>query len=134
MSPQGKTLNEHAVQNFIDYDGLIVLCGRYEGVDERLIQKYVDQEWSIGDYVLSGGELPAMVLLDSIIRRLPDAMSDEQSHIQDSFVDGLLDCPQYTKPDHFEGLMCQRYLNLDIMPILKNGGFCSVINALSAST
>ncbi len=76
-------------KQFVQYDGLIVLCGRYEGVDERLIQKYVDQEWSIGDYVLSGGELPAMVLLDSIIRRLPGAMSDEQSHVQDSFVDGL---------------------------------------------
>lgn len=80
-----QTLNEQAVQQFVDYDGLIVLCGRYEGVDERLIQHYVDQEWSIGDYVLSGGELPAMVLLDSIIRRLPNVMSDEQSAIQDSF-------------------------------------------------
>ena len=128
MSPQGKTLNEPAVQDFVKYDGLIVLCGRYEGVDERLIQKYVDQEWSIGDYVLSGGELPAMVLLDSIIRRLPGAMSDEQSHVQDSFVDGLLDCPQYTKPDHFEGM--------DVPDILKSGHhaniekwrFCSVIS------
>ena len=104
MSPQGQTLSEVAVQQFVNYDGLIVLCGRYEGVDERLIQRYVDQEWSIGDYVLSGGELPAMVLLDSVIRRLPNVMSDEQSALQDSFVDGLLDCPQYTKPDHFEGI------------------------------
>ncbi|GAB3052021.1 tRNA (guanosine(37)-N1)-methyltransferase TrmD [Acinetobacter apis] len=104
MSPQGKTLHENEVHGLIEYDGLIVLCGRYEGVDERLIQSYVDQEWSIGDYVLSGGELPAMVLLDSLIRRLPNVMSDEQSAVQDSFVDGLLDCPQYTKPDHFEGL------------------------------
>lgn len=118
MSPQGKTLNETAVQQFVHYDGLIVLCGRYEGVDERLIQHYVDQEWSIGDYVLSGGELPAMVLLDSIIRRLPDAMSDEQSHVQDSFVDGLLDCPQYTKPDHFEGL--------DVPEILKSGHHANI--------
>ncbi|MEB3753257.1 tRNA (guanosine(37)-N1)-methyltransferase TrmD [Acinetobacter sp. MD2(2019)] len=118
MSPQGKTLNESAVQQFVDYDGLIVLCGRYEGVDERLIEKYVDQEWSIGDYVLSGGELPAMVLLDSIIRRLPEAMSDEQSHIQDSFVDGLLDCPQYTKPDHFEGL--------DVPEVLKSGHHANI--------
>lgn len=113
MSPQGKTLNENAVQHFLHYDGLIVLCGRYEGVDERLIQRYVDQEWSIGDYVLSGGELPAMVLLDSIIRRLPNAMTDQQSAEQDSFVDGLLDCPQYTKPDHFEGL--------DVPEVLKSG-------------
>ena len=113
MSPQGKTLNEQAVKEFVEYDGLIILCGRYEGVDERLIQKYVDQEWSIGDYVLSGGELPAMVLLDSVIRRLPDAMSDMQSAEQDSFVDGLLDCPQYTKPDCFEGL--------DVPEVLKSG-------------
>ena len=118
MSPQGKTLNEPAVQQFVEYDGLIVLCGRYEGVDERLIQQYVDQEWSIGDYVLSGGELPAMVLLDSIIRRLPNAMSDEQSHVQDSFVDGLLDCPQYTKPDHFEGL--------DVPEVLKSGHHANI--------
>lgn len=103
MSPQGKTLNEPAVKQLGQYDGLIVLCGRYEGIDERLIQRYVDQEWSIGDYVLSGGELPAMVLLDSLIRRLPEAMSDQQSAEQDSFVDGLLDCPHYTKPDVFEG-------------------------------
>ena len=113
MSPQGKTLNENAVQQFMQYDGLIVLCGRYEGVDERLIERYVDVECSIGDYVLSGGELPAMVLLDSLIRRIPNAMSDEQSAEQDSFVDGLLDCPQYTKPDHFEGL--------DVPEVLKSG-------------
>jgi len=118
MSPQGKTLNETAVQQFVEYDGLIVLCGRYEGVDERLIQNYVDQEWSIGDYVLSGGELPAMVLLDSIIRRLPGAMSDEQSHVQDSVVDGLLDCPQYTKPDHFEGM--------DVPDVLKSGHHANI--------
>lgn len=118
MSPQGKTLNEAAVQQFIEYDGLIVLCGRYEGVDERLIHHYVDQEWSIGDYVLSGGELPAMVLLDSIIRKLPDAMSDEQSVVQDSFVDGLLDYPQYTKPDHFEGL--------DVPDVLKSGHHANI--------
>lgn len=118
MSPQGKTLNEHGVQHYQQYDGLIVLCGRYEGIDERLIQRYVDDEISIGDYVLSGGELPAMVLLDSLIRRLPDAMSDEQSAVQDSFVDGLLDCPQYTKPDHFEGL--------DVPAVLKSGHHANI--------
>lgn len=104
MSPQGQTLNEHYVQQYYQLDGMIVLCGRYEGIDERLIQRYVDIEISIGDYVLSGGELAAMVFLDSLIRRLPAVMSDEQSALQDSFVDGLLDCPQYTKPDCFEGL------------------------------
>jgi tRNA (guanine37-N1)-methyltransferase len=113
MSPQGNTLNETAVKQLVQYDGLIVLCGRYEGVDERLISQYVDQEWSIGDYVLTGGELPAMVMLDSIIRRLPDVMSDDQSAEQDSFVDGLLDCPHYTKPDDFEGLQ--------VPAVLKSG-------------
>ncbi|RYZ79450.1 MAG: tRNA (guanosine(37)-N1)-methyltransferase TrmD, partial [Moraxellaceae bacterium] len=104
MSPQGKPLDESGVKQLVQYDGLIVLCGRYEGIDERIIERYVDQEWSIGDYVLTGGELPAMVMLDSLIRRLPNVMSDDQSAEQDSFVDGLLDCPHYTKPDVFEGL------------------------------
>lgn len=119
MSPQGQTLNEVTVQQYQQqYDSLIVLCGRYEGVDERLIQRYVDIELSIGDYVLSGGELPAMVLLDSLIRRLPEAMSDEQSAVQDSFVDGLLDCPQYTKPDVFEGLA--------VPDVLKSGHHANI--------
>lgn len=98
LSPQGKTLNEAVVMEFGHYDGLILLCGRYEGIDERLIEQYVDIECSIGDYVLTGGELPAMVLMDSLIRRLPDVMGDDLSAQQDSFVDGLLDYPQYTKP------------------------------------
>lgn len=104
LSPQGQTLSEGGVQSLVQHDGLILLCGRYEGIDERLIQQYVDAEWSIGDYVLTGGELPAMVLMDSLIRRLPNVMSDDASAEQDSFVDGLLDCPHYTKPDVFEGL------------------------------
>lgn len=98
LSPQGKTLNESRVLEFGAYDGLILLCGRYEGIDERLIEQYVDIECSIGDYVLTGGELPAMVLMDSVIRRLPAVMGDDLSAQQDSFVDGLLDYPQYTKP------------------------------------
>jgi len=104
LSPQGRTLDETGVQTLVQHSGLILLCGRYEGIDERLIARYVDQEWSIGDYVLTGGELPAMVLMDSLIRRLPDVMGDSASAEQDSFVDGLLDCPHYTKPDEFEGL------------------------------
>ncbi|MFB2538088.1 MULTISPECIES: tRNA (guanosine(37)-N1)-methyltransferase TrmD [unclassified Acinetobacter] len=122
MSPQGKTLNEQAVcelkQSLPHTGGLIILCGRYEGVDERLIQRYVDAEYSIGDYVLTGGELPAMVLLDSLIRRLPDSMSDAQSAEQDSFVDGMLDCPQYTKPDEFEGLA--------VPDVLKSGHHANI--------
>lgn len=103
LSPQGKTLNEASILNFCQYDGLILLCGRYEGIDERLLSTYVDIECSIGDYVLTGGELPAMVLMDSVIRRLPNVMSNSQSAQQDSFVDGLLDYPQYTKPLEFQG-------------------------------
>lgn len=104
LSPQGKTLDESLVQSLVPLDGMILLCGRYDGVDERLLERYVDKQISIGDYVLSGGELPAMVLMDSMIRRLPNVMGDELSAQQDSFVDGLLDYPQYTKPLEFEGL------------------------------
>lgn len=103
LSPQGQTLAEAGVQQLTGHQGLILLCGRYEGIDERLIAHYVDQEWSIGDYVLTGGELPAMVLMDSLIRRIPAVMGDDASAEQDSFVDGLLDCPHYTKPLVFEG-------------------------------
>lgn len=97
LSPQGRTLDEATVLSHATLDGMILLCGRYEGVDERLIQSHVDGQISIGDYVLTGGELPAMVLTDSVVRRLPDVMNDESAE-QDSFVDGLLDCPHYTKP------------------------------------
>lgn len=103
LSPQGRTLDEPAVVEFAKYDGMILLCGRYEGIDERLLQLYVDGEVSVGDYVLTGGELPAMIVMDSVIRRLPSVMGDDHSAIQDSFVDGLLDCPHYTKPVDFHG-------------------------------
>ncbi|WP_317200052.1 tRNA (guanosine(37)-N1)-methyltransferase TrmD [uncultured Psychrobacter sp.] len=101
MSPQGQTLSENSVVSMAKFDGMILLCGRYEGIDERLLSQYVDMEVSLGDYVLTGGELPAMVVMDSVIRRLPDIMGDDKSAIQDSFVDGLLDCPHYTKPHEF---------------------------------
>lgn len=104
LSPQGQTLCEDRVLDYAKFDGMILLCGRYEGVDERLIECYVDMEVSIGDYVLTGGELPAMVLMDSVIRRLPAVMNDDASAMADSFVAGLLDYPQYTKPYEFEGL------------------------------
>lgn len=97
LSPQGKTLDEKTVLSCSEFDGMILLCGRYEGVDERIIESYVDIQLSIGDYVLTGGELPAMVLADSVIRRLPAVMNEDSAQ-QDSFVDGLLDCPHYTKP------------------------------------
>jgi tRNA (guanine37-N1)-methyltransferase len=82
---------------------LVLLCGRYEGVDERLIRRSVDEELSIGDYVLSGGELAAMVLIDAVVRQLPGALGDRLSAEQDSFVNGLLDCPQYTRPEMVAG-------------------------------
>lgn len=100
LSPQGKTLSESVVCECLGFDGLILLCGRYEGIDERVMAQ-VDFELSIGDYVLTGGELAAMVVLDSVIRRLPDVMNDDSSAQQDSFVDGLLDYPNYTKPLEF---------------------------------
>ncbi|WP_435979375.1 tRNA (guanosine(37)-N1)-methyltransferase TrmD [Psychrobacter sp. DM4] len=104
MSPQGQTLSESSVVDMAEYDGMILLCGRYEGIDERLLSHYVDMEVSLGDYVLTGGELPAMVVMDSVIRRLPDIMGDDKSAQQDSFVNGLLDCPHYTKPHEFAGM------------------------------
>lgn len=103
LSPQGKTLSESLVVDMANkFDGAILLCGRYEGIDQRILDCYVDMEISIGDYVLTGGELPAMVLMDSLIRRLPDVMN-RNSAIEDSFVDGLLDCPHFTKPLSFDG-------------------------------
>lgn len=102
LSPQGETLSESVVKKCLLFDGMILLCGRYEGIDERVFE-LIDIELSIGDYVLSGGELPAMVLMDSLIRRLPEVMGDERSAVEDSFVDGLLDCPHYTKPVEFQG-------------------------------
>lgn len=103
LSPQGRRLDQMAVKGLAELSGLILLAGRYEGVDERLIEAYVDQEWSIGDYVLSGGELPAMVLMDAVIRMLPGVLGHADSAAQDSFADGLLDCPHYTRPEEIEG-------------------------------
>jgi len=99
LSPQGKVLNQVAVNGFASQQSLILIAGRYEGIDERLIQMEVDEEWSIGDYVLSGGELPAMVLIDALIRQIPGALGHQDSADQDSFANGLLDCPHYTRPE-----------------------------------
>jgi tRNA (guanine37-N1)-methyltransferase len=103
LSPQGKPLTHEAVLGLAAEPGLILLASRYEGVDERLLQRVVDEEYSIGDYVLSGGELPAMVLIDAVVRQLPGALGDADSAAEDSFVDGLLDCPHYTRPEVYEG-------------------------------
>lgn len=101
LSPQGKRLNQNAVKAFAQSRPLILIAGRYEGVDERFIQQYVDEEWSIGDYVLSGGELAAMVLIDAVVRNLPGVLGHELSAVQDSFSEGLLDYPHYTRPETF---------------------------------
>ena len=104
LSPQGRRLDHEMVMRLVDEPALILLCGRYEGVDQRLIDRCVDEEVSLGDFVLSGGELPAMVLLDAIIRQLPGALNDAGSAVEDSFVDGLLDCPHYTRPERYQGV------------------------------
>ena len=104
LSPQGRVLDQSGVKTLVARENLILVTGRYEGVDERLIQLEVDEEWSIGDYVLSGGELPAMVMLDALIRQLPGALGHEDSAEQDSFAEGLLDCPHYTRPEQYENL------------------------------
>lgn len=106
LSPQGRQLNQVGVTELVashGEQGLILLCGRYEGIDERLIAREVDAEWSIGDYVLSGGELPAMVMIDAMARLLPGVLNTEASAIEDSFTDGLLDCPHYTRPEVYDG-------------------------------
>jgi tRNA (guanine37-N1)-methyltransferase len=103
LSPQGRLLDHARVMDLVGTGGLILLAGRYEGVDERLLRRQVDEEISIGDYVLSGGELPAMVLMDCIIRQLPGVLGDAESAEQDSFVNGLLDFPHYTRPEVYQG-------------------------------
>lgn len=103
LSPQGRKLDQRGVEELAARSQMILVAGRYEGIDERLLQVEVDEEWSIGDYVLSGGELAAMVLVDSVTRLLPGALGDAQSAAQDSFADGLLDCPHYTRPEEYAG-------------------------------
>ena len=103
LSPQGRVLTQQAVSQMSRLSGLVLVAGRYEGVDERLLQSEIDEEWSIGDYVLSGGELPAMIMVDAITRLLPGALGHQLSAEQDSHVDGLLDCPHYTRPEEIEG-------------------------------
>ena len=103
LSPQGTPLSHDKVVELAGEQALVLLAGRYEGIDERLVASSVDEEVSIGDYVLSGGELPAMVLIDAITRQLPGVLGHERSAEEDSFADGLLDCPHYTRPEEFDG-------------------------------
>jgi tRNA (guanine37-N1)-methyltransferase len=104
LSPQGRKLTQAGVTELATNQKLILVAGRYEGIDERVIQTEVDEEWSIGDYVLSGGELPAMTLIDAVSRLIPGVLGDQASAEQDSFTDGLLDHPHYTRPEVLDGL------------------------------
>jgi tRNA (guanine37-N1)-methyltransferase len=113
LTPQGRQLNQAAVCEFSHRQRLILLCGRYEGIDQRLIDSMVDEQWSIGDYVLSGGELPALVLIDAVTRLLPGVLGDASSAQQDSFMNGLLDHPHYTRPANVDGL--------DVPAVLQGG-------------
>lgn len=103
LSPQGSALTHARVMQLSAEAGLVLLCGRYEAVDQRLLERRVDEEISLGDFVLSGGELPAMALMDALIRQLPGVLHDEASAVEDSFVNGLLDYPHYTRPEEYEG-------------------------------
>lgn len=103
LSPQGRKLDQAGVAELAQTERLVLIAGRYEGIDERVIESEVDDEWSIGDYVLSGGELAAAVMIDAVVRTLPGALGDEASAEQDSFINGLLDYPHYTRPEDVDG-------------------------------
>ncbi len=113
LSPQGKALTHERVMRFTAEQGVVLLCGRYEAVDQRLLDRCVDEEISLGDFVLSGGELPAMALMDAVIRQLPGVLNDDVSAVEDSFVNGLLDCPHYTRPEVYE--------DVAVPPVLMGG-------------
>ena len=103
LSPQGRRLDQTGVNTLLNYTKLLLVAGRYEGIDERIIERDIDEEWSIGDYVLSGGELPAMVMIDALARWLPNVLGHNESATQDSFSHGLLNSPLYTRPEQIDG-------------------------------
>jgi tRNA (guanine37-N1)-methyltransferase len=119
MSPQGRALTHERVMQLKDEPGLVLLCGRYEAVDQRLLDRVVDEEISLGDFVLSGGELPAMALMDAVVRQLPGVLGDEASVVEDSFVNGLLDSPHYTRPETYEGV--------SVPPVLMGGNHAEIV-------
>jgi tRNA (guanine37-N1)-methyltransferase len=119
MSPQGKPLTHERVMGLKNEPGLVVLCGRYEAVDQRLLDRVVDEEISLGDFVLSGGELPAMALMDAVVRLLPGVLGDEASAVEDSFVNGLLDSPHYTRPEVYE--------DVAVPPVLMGGNHAEIM-------
>ncbi|OOV88775.1 tRNA (guanosine(37)-N1)-methyltransferase TrmD [Oceanospirillum linum] len=105
MSPQGRPLDQEGVRELSQRDRMVIVAGRYEGIDERVVETLIDEEWSIGDYVLSGGELAALTLIDSVSRMVPGVLGHEASAEEDSFSDGLLDCPHYTRPEQVDDLV-----------------------------
>ena len=119
MSPQGRALTHERVTQLKAEPGLVILCGRYEAVDQRLLDRCVDEEISVGDFVLSGGELPAMALMDAVIRLLPGVLNTEASAVEDSFVNGLLDSPHYTRPEMYEGA--------SVPPVLMGGNHAEIV-------
>lgn len=118
MSPQGKTLTQQRLKELSNYDNICVLAGHYEGVDQRLIDEYVDEEISIGDYVLTGGELPALVFIDALSRMVPGVLSNNECFTEESHFNGLLEYPQYTKPQHWRGY--------DVPAVLYSGDHAKV--------
>jgi tRNA (guanine37-N1)-methyltransferase len=103
LSPQGRVFDQAMARRYAELPGVILLAGRYEGVDERFIERHVDEELSLGDFVLSGGEVAAMAVIDAVVRLLPGVLGDDESAAQDSFMEGLLDCPHYTRPEEIDG-------------------------------
>jgi tRNA (guanine37-N1)-methyltransferase len=118
FSPRGRPLTHQRVMELKEKPALVLLCGRYEGIDERLLQRRVDEEISLGDFVLSGGELPALALMDALIRQLPGALNDADSAVEDSFANGLLDCPHYTRPEVWQGM--------PVPDVLKGGNHAGI--------
>lgn len=119
LSPQGRPFRQARARQLADSEGAILLCGRYEAIDQRFLDAEVDEEISMGDFVVSGGELPAMLVLDAVVRLLPGVLNHEDSAVQDSFDDGLLDCPHYTRPEHLPGLA--RDVAPDVPAVLLSG-------------
>ena len=118
LSPQGRKLEQTGVKELSLNSKMILVCGRYEGIDERLIKSEIDEEWSIGDYVLTGGELPAMTLIDAVARFIPGVLGKQESAQEDSFAEGLLDCPHYTRPEVLDGLT--------VPPVLMSGNHAEI--------
>ncbi|MDE1460476.1 tRNA (guanosine(37)-N1)-methyltransferase TrmD [Spartinivicinus poritis] len=113
MSPQGRQLTQQGVMELAQNDKLIIVAGRYEGIDERIVETEIDEEWSVGDYVLSGGEIAAMTLIDAVSRFVPGTLGHKNSALEDSFAEGLLDCPHFTRPEQVAGLQ--------VPPVLLSG-------------